>query len=229
MNILVLNGSPKAQKSDTMHIARAFLDGMKKTSDVNEKIINIIEEDIKFCRGCFSCMNNGGTCIIKDDMKKILDLLIKSDIVIFSFPLYCYGMPAPLKNVTDRLLALSSMAMQEVDGRYEHLGQKDISNQRYVMISGCGFPGTKNNFEPAVAHFNRCFPRTDNCIVTIPESPLFNVPDAKEVTEPMLNAVRTAGSEYALTGKISGRTQKLLEIPMIPESEYVQIVNSRQK
>ena len=228
MNILVLNGSPKAQKSDTMHITRAFLDGMREACTVNETLINVIEKNIGFCRGCFSCMKNGGTCILKDDMKQILDLMIKSDAVIFSFPLYCYGMPAPLKNVTDRLLALSSMAMQEVDGRYEHLGQKDVSNLRYVMISGCGFPGTKNNFEPAVAHFNRCFPRTDNCIVTVPESPLFNVPEAREVTEPMLLAVRTAGKEYAGTGKISGQTQARLEIPMIPEDEYVKCVNNGQ-
>ena len=72
MKILVLNGSPKRDKSDTMHITRAFLDGMEKAAPQDIHIIHTIDQHIDYCTGCFSCMRNGGTCIHNDDMKAIL-------------------------------------------------------------------------------------------------------------------------------------------------------------
>ena len=108
MKILVLNGSPKRDKSDTMHITRAFLDGMKEAAPQDIHIIHTIDQHIDYCTGCFSCMRNGGTCIHNDDMKAILEEILDSDLLIWSFPLYCYGMPAPLKALLDRTLPLSS-------------------------------------------------------------------------------------------------------------------------
>ena len=45
MKILILNGSPKREKSDTMHITRAFLDGMKEAAPQEVHIVdNILSE-----------------------------------------------------------------------------------------------------------------------------------------------------------------------------------------
>ena len=57
------------------------------------------------------------------DMEK---LILNSDLLLFSFPLYCYGMPASLKALMDRTLPLSNMAMQKVGDRCEHVGQADF-------------------------------------------------------------------------------------------------------
>lgn len=41
MNVLVLNGSPKGEKSNTLRITRAFLDGLEKVKNCNVDIVNI--------------------------------------------------------------------------------------------------------------------------------------------------------------------------------------------
>ena len=226
MKILVLNGSPKKEKSDTMHITRAFLNGMMETAHHEIQMIHVIDRHIEFCSGCLVCMRNGGVCCHNDDMRSILEQILESDLLLFSFPLYCYGMPAMLKNLIDRTLPLSSMAMQKVGDRYEHVGQADFSHLKYLMICGCGFPNSTHNFEPAVAQFKLMFPM-GHTIITVPESPMFNAPEAAVVTVPRLELVREAGQEFAKTGAIDAALLAQISPPMIPEETYAKIVNGQ--
>jgi multimeric flavodoxin WrbA len=225
MKILVFNGSPKREKSDTMHITRAFLDGMNDAAEHEVRIINVIDKHIEYRTGCFTCMRNGGKCIHDDDMREILNDILASDLLLFSYPLYCYGMPAPLKAMMDRTLPLSSMAMRKTGDGYEHVEQADFSRLKYVMICGCGFPNSKHNFEPAVEAFKRMFPN-NRTIITVPENPMFNTPAAASVTGPRLELVRKAGRQYAESGAIDDKFMAEICSPMIPEEEYIKIVNA---
>lgn len=224
MKILVFNGSPKKEKSDTLHITHAFLEGMNEAAPQEVHRIDVIDRHIEFCRGCFACKYNGGHCVIDDDMRELLEQMLASDLLLFSYPLYCYGMPAALKNLIDRTLPLSSMAMTKVDGRYAHVGQRDYSHLRYLMICGCGFPNAKHNFEPAVAQFKLLFPH-GHTILTVPESPMFNAPEAAVVTVPRLALVKEAGRQYAERGTIDAALLAEIGSPMIPEETYAEIVN----
>jgi len=228
MKILVFNGSPKKEKSDTMHITRAFLAGMNEVSPHEVQIINVIDRHIEFCQGCFACKYNGGTCVYDDDMRGILEEILASDLLLSSFPLYGYGMPAALKNLIDRTLPLSSMAMAKVGDRYEHVGQADYSHLKYLMICGCGFPNSRHNFEPAVAQFKLLFPN-HHTIITVPESPMFNALEAASVTAPRLELVKQAGRQYAESGSIDAGLFERIGSPMIPEEVYAQIVNGNQQ
>ncbi|MBQ7688159.1 MAG: flavodoxin family protein [Clostridia bacterium] len=224
MKILVLNGSPKREQSDTMHITRAFLDGMNDFCAQEIKTVHVIDKHIEYCTGCFACMHNGGTCMHDDDMREILNDVLASELLLFSFPLYSYGMPAPLKALLDRTLPLSSMAMQKVGERYAHVGQADVSRLRCLMICGCGFPNSRHNFEPAVAQFKLCF-RGDSTVITVPESPMFNAPQASVVTVPRLALVKQAGLQFAETGRVDEALLAEIGTPMIPEETYAAIVN----
>lgn len=224
MKILVFNGSPKKEKSDTLHITHAFLNGMSEAAPQEVQCIDVIDQKINFCLGCFACKQNGGSCVQDDAMYGILEKILDSDLLLFSFPLHSYGMPAPLKNLIDRMLPLSSMAMASVNGRYTHIGQRDYAHLRYLMICGCGFPNSKQNFEPAIAQFKLLFP-SGHTILTVPESPMFNAPEAAAVTFPRLELVKKAGRQYTETGTIEETLLAEVGSPMIPEEVYAKIVN----
>lgn len=224
MKILVLNGSPKRNNSDTMHMTRAFVEGMNAVCENQVHTIHVIDRRIEYCRGCFSCMKNGGICVHDDDMRSLLEEILESELLIFSYPLYCYGMPAPLKALIDRTLPLSSMAMRKVGERYEHIEQADFSHLKYLMICGCGFPNARHNFEPAIAQFKLCFPN-HHTIITVPESPMFNAPEAESVTKPRLELIRRAGRQYAECGEIDAELLAEITSPMIPEDVYAKIAN----
>ncbi|MBO4534884.1 MAG: flavodoxin family protein, partial [Clostridia bacterium] len=213
---------------DTMHITRAFLEGMSEVGPQEIEVIHVVDKHIEYCRGCFACKLNGGTCVIDDDMRGLLDKILAADLLLFNYPLYAYGMPAPLKALIDRTMPLSSMARQRAGDRYQHVGQADYAHLRYMMICGCGFPNAKHNFEPAVAQFKLLFPG-DPTIITIPESPMFNAPEAAVVTGPRLQLVRHAGRQYAESGRIEPALLAEIGSPMIPEEVYVAIVNGEMQ
>ena len=207
MKILVLNGSPK-KKSDTMRLTDAFLRGLKKTGDHEITIVNLIEKNIAPCRGCFGCWQlNEGHCVIKDDQNALLDMYYKVDLIIWSFPLYCYGMPSHMKAFLDRTIPLNQMKMIEVDGHTQHVPLVDFSKLHSVVICGCGFPNYEHNFEAVDRQCDLCFGNLTK--IFVPETPLLNVPEAQIVAKPKAEAFEKAGEVYAKNFSLSEEEMQL--------------------
>lgn len=223
MRILVLNGSPKA-KSDTMVLTNAFLQGLNEAGEHQITMVDVIKKDIKPCIGCFGCWKNGdGKCIQKDDQNDILEKYTEADLIIWSFPLYCYAMPSHLKAVLDRTIPLVQMKMVEVDGRIQHVPLVDFSKKKTVVISGCGFPNWEGNFDGLRLMCRNCFGNLT--MVCVPETPLLNVKEAKPVADSLVAKFVDAGREYTENGGLSEMTIAALEEPMISKDEYLKGVN----
>ncbi len=224
MKILVLNGSPKA-RSDTFRMTEAFLKGLNPNGEHEVNIIRVREKQIAPCRGCFGCwQRTDGHCVIEDDQNGILDLYRAADVIIWSFPLYCYGMPSPLKAVLDRTIPLVRMKMvRQPDGTVRHVPLADLSLIRTLVICGCGFPHWEGNFDGLKQMCRVCFGDPD--MVCVPETPLMNIPEAAAVAEPLLKRFEEAGEEFAARRTLSPETVAALETPMIPAEEYIRNVN----
>ncbi len=227
MKILVLNGSPK-KKSDTFRLTDAFLKGMNRRGPHQVHIVSVIDKKIGPCRGCFGCWQRGdGHCVMADDQNAILDLYRDADLIIWSFPLYCYGMPSHLKAVLDRTIPLVKIAMvRQPDGTVRHEALADFSRIRTLVICGCGFPHWEGNFDSLKQMCRTCFGDPD--IVCVPEAPLLNVPEAAAAADPLLEKFQRAGEEYAAALRLSAETAAGLEKPMIPAEEYIRNVNGTE-
>ena len=227
MKILVLNGSPK-EKSDTFRMTEAFLKGLNRNGEHEVNVIRVIDKDIAPCRGCFGCWERmDGHCVIEDDQNAILDIYRDADIIIWSFPLYCYGMPSHLKAFLDRTIPLVKMKMvQTEDGTVRHAALADFSKIHTLVICGYGFPDWDGNFDGLKIMCRNGFGNLD--MVCVPETPMLNVPAAAPLADPKLARFEAAGEEYAAALTLSPETVAELESPMIPKEMYIRIVNGEQ-
>ena len=227
MKILVLNGSPK-EKSDTFRMTEAFLRGLNRNGEHEVNVIRVIDKDIAPCQGCFGCWERmDGHCVIEDDQNAILDIYRDADIIIWSFPLYCYGMPSHLKALLDRTIPLVKMKMvQEENGTVRHVALADFSKIHTLVICGCGFPDWDGNFDGLKIMCRNGFGNLD--MVCVPETPMLNVPAAAPLADPKLARFEAAGEEYAAALTLSPETVAELESPMIPKEMYIRIVNGEQ-
>ena len=227
--VLVLNGSPKAERSDTFVVTSAFISSMEKSSEFDVEVVNVIKLNIKPCLGCFACWKKlEGRCIQNDDQNELLRKYIEADIIIYSFPLYCYAMPSQLKAVVDRLLPLNKMTMTvDSEGRMHHERLVDQSKKKLIFICGSGFPNFEGNFESLKMMIRQKFGK-EAITICVSEAPSLNQKEAEPVTKPLIEKFRKAGEHFSNTLEIPEETKKELEVPMIPNEMYIKIVNSQR-
>jgi multimeric flavodoxin WrbA len=106
MKVLALNGSPR-KDGNTVTLQKKFLEGISQNQDNTVREIDLQGKNINPCIACNACEKRGDKyCVISDDTRAIYDAFLNSDLVVFSTPVYWWGMTAQIKLFVDRLYAL---------------------------------------------------------------------------------------------------------------------------
>lgn len=210
-----------------MKITTAFLEGLNNAENHNIDIINISKKNIEYCQGCFACWTKTpGKCVIKDDMGDLIEQYIKADLIVWSFPLYYFGMPSKIKAFLDRMLPTSLPYMHinenETSG---HPSRYNLSHQRYVLISTCGFYTTKNNYDALFRQFEIMFGDKLTKIIC-PEGELFSVLQLKGRISEYLSYAKQAGEDFAEHGNFFGDTQNKLNELLYPPNVFVEMADA---
>lgn len=130
MKITVINYSNK--QGITYELKKIFLEDFK-----NDEITEfyLIDEPIGYCTGCTNCfLKDEKYCKDYESVKRINDVMIESDLLVFAYPTYAFHTPAPIKNLLDHL------GFQWII----HRPNKKMFNKRAVIITQCMGGGTKS-------------------------------------------------------------------------------------
>ena len=211
MNILLINGSPKGKRSNSLRLANSFIEGFKegyKSKNVAISIdeMHVASMNVGACKGCFACwQKTPGMCCINDDMQIVIGKMLEADIVVWSFPLYYFSVPGILKNVIDRQLPMSLPFMSTNDDGYgsgSHDCRYDMEGKRHVLISTCGFYSAEGNYDSVLRMFDHFLGKGHYTTIFCGQGELFRVKELSKRTDEYLATVKSAGAEYAITGKI---------------------------
>jgi len=231
LNIFVLNGSPKGEKSNTYQLTKSFLAGMAEgREDVETREMAVSRLNIHPCLGCFSCWGKTpGKCCIADDMAGVIENMLWADVTVWSFPLYYFSVPGPLKNLMDRQLPMVLPFMAEDGGETgsgSHPARYDMSGKRTVVISTCGFYTAEGNYDGVRSLFDHICGKNQYTALFCGQGELFRVPELKQRTEEYLGYVRQAGREY-MKGSISAQTQSRLNQLLFPRKVFEEMADAR--
>lgn len=231
MKILVINGSPKGEKSNTYHLTKAFIEGIKSSDSPNIETIEINVNQLKIegCKGCFVCWNKTpGKCCITDDMQSVIEKLLWADITIWSFPLYYFGVPGKLKNLIDRQLPMSLPFMEDRNdgiGNGSHPSRYDMSGKKTVIISTCGFYTTQGNYDSVLSMFDHMCGKNNYTSILCGQGELFRIEELSTRTNEYLEVVKTAGKEYAV-GNINSNTFEKLSQLLYPKEVFEKMADN---
>lgn len=235
MKILLINGSPKGKRSNSLKLAYSFIEGFKNGCTDDEESISIDElhvasMEIAACKGCFACwQKTPGVCCIKDNMQTVIEKLIEADLILWSFPLYYFNVPGILKNLIDRQLPMSLPFMsskQDGYGSGSHDSRYDMEGKRHVLISTCGFYSADGNYDSVLWMFDHFLGKGNYTTIFCGQGELFRVKELSARTDDYLATVKCAGSEYAMTGTISEETEAILHTLLYPRDVFEKMADA---
>lgn len=223
MKALIINGSPRGQKSNSKIMSDYFEQGLNSAGVETESIF-LTEIKLKYCHGCLGCWTNSpGKCVIDDGMNELLGKYVNADYIIFATPVYYYTMPAILKNFIDRLLpTITPQIHKDEKGNFYHQ-TRHLKLPQTILLSNCGFPG-KGNFEGIKVAFTFLNPLAVICrnqgeLLKIRQSPV------KEIIAAYGGLLKKAAVQLIQTASISDDLNTLLSASLIADQAYADYAN----
>lgn len=228
VNILVLNGSPRAKNNSQIPMDRVI----QAVNDIPGTALDTFHfhgKNLEFCRHCLAYCSKHMNCVHKDDFHEFKKKWIWADGMVWVTPVYHMGPPGKLRSVIDRL---SEVEFHTVHTTAQEKGVGYIYPRFMKAVGAVVHGGTRyGGQEITLQYFLNHTILLDNVPVTgdMPECYLGAAgysPDREtlEKDEVFLESAYTVGKRVTEMAKII-KAAKIVAAETIPSEYY----SSKQK
>lgn len=230
--ILIMVASPKNERSGTLIPTKAFVDGIVECGGFESEYIFIDKMNIKPCRGCLSCWGReDGSCYIKDDdVPLIRQKLQNADIVIWSFPLFLFGVPGQMKVLMDRVVGMVHPYMGQNTGETKfmhkclHGLQHQKPGQKIILISSCAWMDIEKAYEPIIKQFNIILGEGKYDFIACPQMRALHHRGGERRLNILRNKYKEGGRELGQTGALTKAAIDNMQKPIFSDEAYEKLV-----
>lgn len=233
--ILVLNGSPRKERSGTLFLTKAFVSGIESTGEFETEYVNIADLNVTPCKGCFHCWKTytKGECAIKnDDVPAIRAKIEEAKYVVVSMPLYYFGIPGQVKTLLDRLLGMSNECRgRPIREKFEkgealHGERFPKPDRHFALISGCAWIETDITYAPLFTQLDYIFGKNHYGRAVCPQLDSLIARGGERRLNLYSKNYQAAGVEFTQKGYLSEETQALLSKPAFSTTVYEQLLDT---
>ena len=161
-------------------------------------------------------------------MSIVFPRLVEAEIWVFATPLYVDGVSGPMKNLLDRLIPIVHPFVELRDDHCRHPRREEARVSRIALVSNCGF-WELDNFDAMIMHMKAA---SKNLGVEFagallrPQGPALRRAMALGMpVDDIFAAIKEAGRQLVVDGKMSPETLKIASREILPREEYIQIAN----
>lgn len=232
MKVLLLNGSMRGDNSSSLKVTKAFLKGFCEVypeAEITE--IKLRDKKIEHCLGCLCCWKNErGVCVVHDDMDEIRKLVMDSDVIIESFPLYFFGQPSKMKAFVDRMISYVSeyrgVGGNAETGSFLHtMRYPELMQKKLVLISSCGYEKTAGCYDSLKIQYDTICGEGNYTLVTAAQGGMLAEKTLQAKVEKYLVRYTEAGKEFGENMCLSPETYEKLAVPMLGHNTFERLIN----
>jgi multimeric flavodoxin WrbA len=144
MKIMTILGSPRA-KGNTSKILNWIEDELRAGGHKVSRV-GVGDGKIRGCVECFGCkrVKDKPGCSVRDGGNALFEQMLKSDLILFASPLFCWGVTAQIKAVFDRAYCLL---------KFNGNGYNSLLKGKRLALLVTGGSEVKGNIDLAVPPF----------------------------------------------------------------------------